>query len=188
MTLDKHTSTRQSRSQKASRTKSARLTERAPNPGAPIIERRWREKITEHRRREKILREHAAIVKFSQDALIGVTLQGMIQSWNPGAERLYGYSAREAIGQPVLNLASAEQAPAQVAQFNDARTGTVVGPIETVRRRKDGSNINVDLTVMPIQSSDGTVVSIAEASRDITDRLRWDDQRHTLLRELNHRV
>jgi two-component system, chemotaxis family, CheB/CheR fusion protein len=112
----------------------------------------------------------------------------MIQSWNPGAERLYGYSAREAIGQPVSSLAPAEQAPAQAAQLREAQTGTVAGAVATVRRRKDGSPINVDLTVMPIRAADGTAVSVAEASRDITDRLRSYDQRSTLLRELNHRV
>jgi two-component system CheB/CheR fusion protein len=144
--------------------------------------------ITERRRTEKILREHAAIVEFSQDALVGVTLDGMIQSWNPGAERLYGYAAREAIGQPISSLAPAEQAPAQVAQLAGARTGTVAGPVATVRRHKDGSHINVDLTVSPIRAADGTVASIAEASRDITDRLRSYDQRGALLRELNHRV
>jgi two-component system, chemotaxis family, CheB/CheR fusion protein len=144
--------------------------------------------ITERKRAEKILREHAAIVEFSQDALIGVTLQGMIHSWNPGAERLYGYSSQEAIGQPMSSLAPAEQGQAQVAYLTEARTGAMAGPAETIRRHKDGSPLNVELSVTPIRAADGTIVSLAEASRDISDRLRSLEHRNTLLHELKHRV
>ena len=144
--------------------------------------------ITSRRRSEIILREHAAIVEFSQDALLGVTLAGIIKSWNPGATRLFGYSAEEAVGHPLSILASAERVQEQAGLVTEAATGKVAGPIETMRRCKDGREFDAELTMMPIFSADGKVVSLAATAHDITERRRNREQRNILLEELNHRV
>ena len=144
--------------------------------------------ITARKNAEEDLREHAAIVEFSQDAHITATPHGVIASWNPSAMRLFGYSAEEAIGQPISILAPPTQAEEEGAQLKEAIAGNAVGPVEVLRRCKDGSEFEAELTVVPICSANGTILSIAAVVRDITDRRRARQQREMLLQELNHRV
>ncbi len=144
--------------------------------------------ITERTRAELMLREHAAMIDFSPDALLGLGLDGAVRSWNPAAERLFGYKAADAVGRSVSFLAAADRHPEQMDLIARARSGNVAGPIETVRRRRDGSDVNVELTVMPILDSRGTVVSIAASARDISERTHAEIHRLLLQHELSHRV
>jgi two-component system, chemotaxis family, CheB/CheR fusion protein len=144
--------------------------------------------ITERRRIEETLREHAALVEFAQDALIGIGRDGLVRSWNPGAERLFGYSAKTALGRPVSFLVAADRVDEQSTLIVQALTGQVAGPIEMVQRRQDGSDVDIELTVMPIRGIDGAIIAVAATARDIAERKQAEVHRTLLLHELSHRV
>ena len=110
----------------------------------------------------------AAIVESSGDAIIGSGLDGIIRSWNHGAERLFGYAADEVIGRPIsLILPPGRQG--EEALITRLTKGESVAPFETVRRRKDGSDLDVSVTVSPIRDSRGDLVGASMAARDISD-------------------
>jgi len=144
--------------------------------------------ISEHKRTEMTLREHAAVVEFAHDALVGVDLDGSVRSWNPAAGKLFGYPAAAAIGQPVSLLAAADRSGEQAAMLDQARAGRVAGPVETVCRRQNGTDVPVELTLMPIRSPDGTVVALAAEAQDISGRKHAEARRELLQHELTHRV
>jgi two-component system, chemotaxis family, CheB/CheR fusion protein len=144
--------------------------------------------ISGRKKMEETLREHAAIVEFSQDALISMTLDGVIRSWNPGAEHLFGYTAQEAIGKPIAFLGGADRNDKQSALIEQAKDGKVAGPVGAVRLRQGGENVDVELAIMPIRGSDGAVTALALSARDIAERTAADTHRTLLLRELSHRV
>jgi PAS domain S-box-containing protein len=130
----------------------------------------------------------AAIVASSDDAICSKTLDGVITSWNHSAERLFGYTAAEAVGRHVAMLAAPgreEEMPRILAQI---RRGEKIDHYDTVRRRKDGSLIEISLTVSPIRDSAGRIVGASKIARDISERKRWESRQELLLRELNHRV
>ncbi len=111
----------------------------------------------------------AAIVESSGDAIIASSLDGLIRSWNRGAERVFGYAAEEAIGRSIsLLLPPGRQAeePALIARL---AKGEPVAPFETVRRRKDGSNVDLSVTISPIRDSRGELVGASMAARDMSD-------------------
>jgi PAS domain S-box-containing protein len=125
--------------------------------------------ITERKRAERSREELASIVDYSDDAIIGKTLDGIIVSWNQGAARLYGYSVAETLGQPIsilLPLGRTEEISAIIAKLQQGQTVRE----ETVRLRKDGTLIDVALTVSPIKNSRGQVVAASSIARDITTR------------------
>jgi PAS domain S-box-containing protein len=126
--------------------------------------------ITERKRAEEELARLAAIVEFSEDAIVGKDLDGTITSWNTGAERIYGYSAEEAVGRPISMLHPAESADEGNKILERIRHGENVEFDETMRVRKDGTQIYVALTVSPIQDANGQPVSASAISRDITER------------------
>jgi PAS domain S-box-containing protein len=114
----------------------------------------------------------AAIVASSDDAIISKDLRGLITSWNPAAERLFGYSVAEAVGQPIgIIIPAARQGEAEDVLRRIAR-GEAVTHFETVRRRKDGTELFISLTVSPIRDERGTIVGASKISRDITARKR----------------
>jgi PAS domain S-box-containing protein len=114
----------------------------------------------------------AAIVQFSDDAIISKDLDGIITSWNNGAERLFGYSAKEAIGKPVTILIPPDRQYEEDAILKLIRHGERVEHYETVRRCKDGRLIDISLTVSPIRGAEGKVVAASKVARDITERKR----------------
>ena len=116
----------------------------------------------------------AAIVESSDDAIISKDLNGIITSWNQGAERMFGYSAAEAVGQPVLMLIPPDRANEEPYIIAQIRNGERVDHYETVRRRKDGSLIDISLTVSPIHDASGRIVGASKISRDISERKRVD--------------
>lgn len=130
----------------------------------------------------------AAIVASSDDAICSKTLDGVITSWNRAAERLFGYTTAEAVGRNVAMLAAPgreEEMPRILAQI---RRGEKIDHYDTLRRRKDGSIIEISLTVSPIRDSTGRIVGASKIARDISDRKHWERRQELLLRELNHRV
>ena len=118
------------------------------------------------------LRQLSAIVESSDDAILGMTLDGMIVSWNRGAERLYGYAAEEAIGRNVSMLAPPSQKD-QLASFAETlRAGGRIEHVETTRVRKDDSLVDISVTISPILDADGTIIGASAIARDITQLKR----------------
>jgi PAS domain S-box-containing protein len=117
----------------------------------------------------------AAIVESSEDAIIGKDVNGIITSWNPAAERLFGYSAAEAIGCPIAILAPPDRADEMPAILARIRRGERVEPYDTVRRAKDGRLVPISLTVSPIRDEDGQVVGASKIARDISARKRTEE-------------
>jgi PAS domain S-box-containing protein len=118
----------------------------------------------------KIRGNLAAIVESSDDAIISKTLDGIISTWNGGAELMFGYAAEEIIGKPVTMLFPPEFIDDEAAILEKLRRGERVDHFETVRMRKDGSLLDVSLTVSPIKDADGTVIGASKIARDITQR------------------
>jgi PAS domain S-box-containing protein len=129
----------------------------------------------------------ASIVEFCQDAILSTNLDS-ITSWNKGAERLYGYLAEEAIGQPVTIIIPSDRRHEERTITERIRRGEHIEHYETVRQRKGGSLIDVSLTVSPIRGLEGKVVGASGISRDITDRRRSEAQIAVLTREAEHRA
>ncbi|HYQ88527.1 MAG TPA: PAS domain S-box protein [Candidatus Binatia bacterium] len=116
----------------------------------------------------------AAIVESSDDAIIGQTLEGVVTTWNRAAERLYGYTAAEAIGNPITLTVPPERRDEIRDYLSRVRHGERVDHIETVRVRKDGSRIDVSITVSPIRDDAGTIIGLSKSARDITERRRFE--------------
>ena len=144
--------------------------------------------ITGRKGEEHSSRLLAAIVESSDDAIVSKDLNGIIASWNRGAERLFGYSADEAIGQPILMLIPPERHDEETEIIGRIRRGERVEHYETVRRRKDGSEIPVSLTVSPVKDEAGRIVGASKIAHDITERRRAGERQRLMLREMNHRV
>jgi two-component system cell cycle sensor histidine kinase/response regulator CckA len=133
------------------------------------------EDITERKRKEEELRGLAAIVEGSDDAIIGKTLEGTILSWNAGAERMYGYSAAEAIGKPISMIISHERADEMLEIIEKLKQGEVVKRLETIRVRSDGKQIHIALTVSPIKDATGKIIAASAIGRDITESRRMEE-------------
>ncbi len=117
-------------------------------------------------------RRHAAIVASSSDAIIGRSLDGTITSWNGGAERMYGYTAAEAIGSDLAMMVPPERSGELPGMAKRARRGEPTGQFETQRVRKDGTTIEVSVTISPIRDAAGSVVGTSAVARDITESKR----------------
>ncbi len=131
-------------------------------------------------RAEETSRRLAAIVSSSDDAIIGKTLDGIITSWNKGAEQIFGYSAQEIIGRPVTDLCLPERCDEEQAILASIRRNHSVTALETVRRRKGGELVEIALTVSPVIDRDGRVLGASSIARDITDRKRAELQQQAL--------
>jgi PAS domain S-box-containing protein len=139
-----------------------------------------------HRARQ--YEQAAAIVNSSNDAIISTDLEGVTTSWNTGAERLFGYSAREAIGGPIMLLIPADGIDQERAILAHVRDGEKIENYETVQRRKDGTLLDVSLTLSPLRDAEGRIVGTSRIARDTTERKRQERHRELLVNELNHRV
>ncbi len=135
--------------------------------------------VTEQRRLEKLKDEQgkaahrlAAIVDSSEDAIVSKTLDGIIRSWNAAAQRVFGYTAEEAVGRPVTMLFPADRLDEEDRIIARIRAGERVEHFDTVRRRKDGTDIPVSLTISPIRDEEGRIVGASKIARDITERKR----------------
>jgi PAS domain S-box-containing protein len=129
----------------------------------------------------------AAIVEHSDDAIVSKDLNGIITSWNIGAEEIFGYTAAEIVGQSILKLIPPDRQGEEDFILDKMRKGERIKQYDTVRRRKDGTLVDVSLTVSPI-FVDGKIVGASKIARDITARKQAQLAQTLLLRELNHRT
>ena len=150
--------------------------------------------VTEHKQVENALRESeqrlrwlASIVESSDDAIISKNLDGIVTSWNSGAERVFGYTAKEAIGQPITIVIPHDRQDEERTILSRIRRGERVDHFETIRQRKHGSLIVVSLTVSPVKDAAGKIVGASKIARDITEQKRNQEQIATLAREAEHR-
>jgi PAS domain S-box-containing protein len=137
---------------------------------------------------DRAAQHYAAIVESSEDAIISKDLDGVITSWNRGAQRLFGYVAEEVVGKPVMILIPSERENEEPMILERIRRGERIEHYETVRCRKDGSLVDISITVSPIRDSAGKVVGASKIARDITERRRAHEQQELLLQEMNHRI
>lgn len=128
--------------------------------------------ISERRRAEETRALLAAIVESSQDAIVSKTLNGVITSWNQGAERLFGYTAAEAIGQSIYLVIPHDRYDEETNILSKIRAGERVEHYETVRRTKSGRLIDVSLAVSPLLDEKGRVIGASKVARDVTERKR----------------
>jgi len=139
--------------------------------------------ITENKKAEDALkkseekyRQLAAIVESSDDAIIGKTLEGIITSWNRGAEKIYGYTSREIVGKSIATLIPAGKKNELPGILEKIRAGGHVDHYETTRVRNDARQIQISLTISPIRNAEGTIISASTIARDITDRKLADER------------
>src|SRR5438045_2961369 len=125
----------------------------------------------------------ASIVESSDDAIVGKTLDSIVTSWNRGAERIFGYTAEEMIGQPIFCIIPRERWGEETTIIETLRRGERVDHFESVRVRKDGRQIDVSLTISPIRDARGRIVGASKIARDVTERKLLDAERERLLQE-----
>jgi PAS domain S-box-containing protein len=143
--------------------------------------------INHRRNAESYTARMAAVAVASHDALFGITLDGVVETWNPAAERLFGYLASEMIGQHVSILAEASRHNEQIELMRRAINLETVGPYTARRMRKDGSFVDVSVALAPVKAPDGRVTSLSVAIHDISDRKEWEARQRLMTRELAHR-
>jgi len=129
-----------------------------------------------------------AIIESSFDAIIAKDLNSVITDWNPAAERMFGYTASEAIGRSILMLIPESLREEEVAIIGQIKRGERVQTFDTTRQRKDGTLIFVSLTISPIKDTEGNIVGASKIARDITATKESERRIRMLLREVNHRV
>jgi PAS domain S-box-containing protein len=145
--------------------------------------------ISDRKRVEEAAHRLAAIVESSNDAIYSVDLDGVIQSWNAGAEQIFGYAAEEIIGKSIKGTLIPPDHDAQEdASIERLLAGQLVETYEAVRRRKDGSLFDVSLTVSPIKDACGSIVGASRVVRNITEHKRAEAQVAVLAREAEHRT
>ncbi len=132
--------------------------------------------ITERKRTDLQLLHVAAIVQSSDDAIIGKDLNGVVTSWNKGAERIFGYSAEEMVGSSIMRLIPANRADEETAILGRIRRGESVDHFETVRQTKSGRMIAMSVTASPIRDASGKPIGVSKVARDITERKLAQEQ------------
>jgi PAS domain S-box-containing protein len=144
--------------------------------------------MSEHQRAERLGRRLAAIVESSDDAIISKDLSGTITTWNKGAERLFGYLAEEVIGKSITILIPPDRVNEEGGILERIRRGEPVDHFETKRRRKDGTIVDISLTVSPVTDESGRIIGASKIARDITEQKRREQQIALLAREADHRT
>ncbi len=128
--------------------------------------------LSERRKSDETRSHLAAIVDSADDAIISKDLNGIIRSWNEGARRMFGYTADEMIGQPVLRLIPGDRHYEEDEILRKLRAGERIDHYETIRKKKDGGNLEVSVTISPIRDGTGQVIAASKIARDISDRKR----------------
>ena len=130
----------------------------------------------------------SAIVDSSDDAIISKDLNTIITSWNKGAERLFGYTAAEAIGRPITMIIPPDRLDEEPKIIERLKRGERVDHFETIRMRKDGSHVDISLTISPMKDSNGKIIGASKIARDITERKHLERQRQEFNRQLEKLV
>jgi PAS domain S-box-containing protein len=145
--------------------------------------------ITARKLAEEARARLSGIVRSSEDAIVGKTLDGLITSWNAGAEKIFGYSAEEAVGQPMQMLMPAGLEHEEATILEQLGRNESVNNVETKRIRKDGTEIDVSVTISPVPDSEGRIIGASHIARDITARKQAEEQllfHEAVLRETGH--
>jgi PAS domain S-box-containing protein len=132
--------------------------------------------VTDRKHAERAALLLSAIVDSSDDAIISKDLNGVITSWNKSAERIFGYTAAEAIGQSVTILIPVDRLDEEPNILARLRNGERVDHFETVRRRKDGTLLDISLTISPVKNAHGTIIGASKIARDVSERRRAEDE------------
>jgi PAS domain S-box-containing protein len=148
---------------------------RISRDGPPLFTAYIRD-ISQRLRSEKTRSLLAAIVESSEDAIIGQALDGTIESWNPGAEHIYGYTPEEMVGQSIVRIIPPERREELQTILGQLQRGEPIKQMETVRLRKDGRLIDVALSVSPIRDRSGRIIGCSGIARDITQTKRLEEQ------------
>ncbi len=139
--------------------------------------------VTERRRLEAARAHLAAIIDSADDAIVSKSLEGVIRTWNRGAERIFGWTAEEAVGRHITLIIPPERHPEEDQILARIRQGETLAHFETVRVAKDGRRLDISLTVSPVRDRDGRIVAASKIARDVTERRRLEDERDRLLIE-----
>ena len=134
------------------------------------------EDITERREAQQARHWLAAIVESSDDAIVSKDLNGIIETWNAGAERIFGYTAEEAIGRPITIIIPPEMQSEEKQILKKMRNGERIEHFETIRVTKSGERLNISLTVSPVRDAQGRIVGASKIARDVTERRRIQQQ------------
>lgn len=137
---------------------------------------------------EERARQLASIVESSDDSIVGTDLKRRITTWNRGAERLFGYTAAEAVCMPIGAIVPEDRHDEELAIFERFRRGERIEPFDTIRRHKGGRLIDVSLSISPIRNLAGQIVGACSVTRDITERKRSEKRIAVLAREAEHRT
>jgi PAS domain S-box-containing protein len=156
------------------------LTKRAGSAHAARQRARGHDDLAAH--------HYQAIIESSDDAILSKNLDGLILSWNRGAERLFGFTSEEAVGRPVTIIIPLDRRDEEPTILEKIHRGERIEHFETVRQRKNGSLVDISLTISPIRDSYGKIVGASKIARDITELKKARDQQRLLLREMSHRV
>jgi PAS domain S-box-containing protein len=151
-----------------------------------VTNRALKEEILARARMEDALQQLAAIVECSDDAIMATTVEGQILTWNPGAERLYGYTRDEAVGKHVSLLHARKEQ--ETALMEKIARGERVSQLETVKLTKDGREIDVSLTISPIVDRHGRLIAASRIARDITDRKALDRMKDEFVGTVSHEL
>ena len=144
--------------------------------------------ITEQKEAERVRRRLAAIVESSNDAIVGLTLAGLITSWNEAAERMYGYGEQEAVGKHITLIIPRALQQEEEEILEQLRQGSRIQHYETVRLRKDGRPIEVSLSISPIRDRAGTIIGAAKIARDITERKEFERRKDEFIAMASHEL
>jgi PAS domain S-box-containing protein len=150
--------------------------------GGRLIQVRWATRdVTERKRAEETRARLAAIVESSDDAIVSKSLDGIITSWNAAAERMFGYTAAEAIGQSIYLIIPEDRRVEELDVLARLRRGEKVDHFETIRRTKQGELRYISLTVSPVRDGTGRIIGASKVARDITGQKRAEAERQNLL-------
>ena len=144
--------------------------------------------ITDRKVAEEAVERLASIVELSDDAIVAKNLHGIIQSWNSGATRLFGYLPEEVVGRSITISIPEDRLREEADIISRVSRGERVLPYDTIRKRRDGSLVDVSITVSPIRDAGGQVVGASKIARDISERKRAENQQKLFLRESHHRT
>jgi PAS domain S-box-containing protein len=142
--------------------------------------------VTERKRAEVVGQRLAAIVNSSEDAIVSKDLNGTIETWNGGAERLFGYQASEVIGKSILIIIPPDRHDEELRIVERIRRGELIKSYETVRMREDGNLLDISLTVSPLRDAAGRIIGASKIARDITERKRAEAALRDMQMQLSH--
>lgn len=144
--------------------------------------------ITDHKKADERSAKLAAIIESSDDAIISKTLEGIITSWNGSAERTFGYTEEEMIGQPIMKLIPVDRQDEELHILSRLRRGERVEHFETKRLTKSGNILDISLTISPVKDTDGNIIGLSKIARDIAERKQEEQRKNDFVAMVSHEL